>query len=463
MPEHYEEIAPGTGLIAAIRAERSSFHSWAGEMLDNSLDASASRVALLIAADQLSVSDNGHGIERVNDTAVFKISQHAEMRGTKLGRYGVGLKYKAIQHGDILRIRSVSKDGLMSRKVDWSSIQRSGRWLFPIPKRSAAQGQPLGTVVMIEELTKQPKIADIERTKQEIQRRYYPAIENGVEILLNGELIGPIAIPALTDVVERSRTFPGGRSAHVRGGMLVDPSASKLRQVDLCVAFRVIKPDDDFGCDNYGGIRSMFARVELSGPWILSKFKDDIADDPYEEELEAWVEEVLTPILEKCQGASMLLKTKQLEDLLNDMLPQHVRAVRPEQKQRLGRIGEKRKRGAGTANEAPETKSGPAKKKALPPGILIEFADGLNEEWGYGRVQPGKSSTRIQLSRDNPHIAELMNYRDQRLAAIGLYGFACLLLEGKASEGRLAVDLPLGLRAWNLGEQQSIPTAEAAE
>jgi hypothetical protein len=378
------------------------------------------------------------------------------MVGTKLGRFGVGIKYKAIQHGRRLYISSKSKDGLMRRHVDWEKILRGGKWQFEKPVWTSAGMRELGTLISITDLiTKPPKVTDLEKTRLEVQRRYYPALETAVIISLNKTAVEALPVPHLLDAVQADRTFFGGRSARVRAGMLADQS-SRLRQVDLIVAYRVIKPECAFGCDGYGGIRSMYARIDLLGPWHLTKFKDDIAEDPYESELESFVAETLHPILEKCQAQAMFARHRELENLINELLPEQNRMARPEQKQRLNRTG--RKIGAKPDNNLPESSKSSLKSKKPPRGILIEFADGLNELYGFGRAEMGKHSVRIQLSIDNPHILELANGRDQRHASIGLYAIAMLIYEGELSIARL-VDEPIGLRAWRIASQQKLPQA----
>lgn len=458
----YVAIPPGTAIIDAIRAERSMFHSWAGEAIDNSLDANATTVNLIMNGDVLMVEDDGRGITKDRDDASVQIAQHGEMESTKLGRFGIGIKYKAIQHGNVMEIHSVSKDGKLRRSINWQKMRDSNAWLYQVPSRvPVSSGEVTWTRIAIRDLRKKPTNSDVIRTVEEIQRTYYPALEQGKSIILNGETISPIVRPPLTKMIDTQLEFPGGRRARVRAGMLSDPSTAKLKQVDLCMAFRIIKKECAFGCNGYSGIRAMYALVELNDKWKLTKFKDDIADDPYEEKLEAAVEEVLRPILELCESSSMVLKTKKLETLINELIPPELRASRPEKKVSLGRKGEKRgDKTPKSVIDSIEAKSGPVKNKRRPPGILIEFAKALDKTHGYGRALIGRSEIRIQLSDDNPHINLIKQNRDVNSAAIGIYAIATLLLKGEQLQDQqeLAFE-PLGLRAWKLARQQDLPQA----
>jgi Histidine kinase-, DNA gyrase B-, and HSP90-like ATPase len=460
-----EELPPGTSLINAIRAEKSPYHAWAGEVLDNAFDAGATLVQLRMSSDRLEAKDNGEGVLKKFDRAMVQISEHGELRATKLGRFGVGLKYKAIQHGKKLYIQSVSKDGLLRRAVDWEVMRITNKWTYGSAERDEVPaGTPTGTFVSIRELiTREPTKADIQKTRTEIQRRYYPALEQEAIIELNGERIDSIEQPMLRDFVEATLEFPGGRSARVRAGMLAEPETAKLRQIDICIAYRVLVAESAFACDGYGGIRAMWGQLVLFGPWKITKFKDGFAEDPYEDELETKVTEIIEPLLKQCESASMYLRTKHLELLLNEMLPPAQRVARPKQKQKLNRVGEKRgEKEERETEDSEENQSGPVKKKRPPRGILIEFAEGLHKTHGFGRAQTGKASTRIQLASDNPHISILMGFRDQKVAAIGLYAIAMLLYEGELQTAQPGMfDDPIGLRAWKLAGQQTLD--EAAE
>jgi hypothetical protein len=470
MVNKYEEIPPGTALINSIRAEKSPYYAWAGEAIDNSLDAGASIVALEMLKDRLDCLDDGSGITKKHEQDIVQISAHGEMVGTRLGRFGVGIKQKSIQHGKAFVIESISKDGLLRRNVNWEYMLKNGHWLYPESMWSQVKpGTPTQTFVSIRGLiTKPPAKADIQRTNEEIGRRYYPALNAGKTISLNGEPVAPIPHPALRDVIDATLKFGGGRTAHIHGGMLVDPTQQqKLKQVDICCAFRVIKPGSSFGCNGYGGIRSLFATVELNGKWLLTKFKDDIAEDPYLEELEAAVEETLRPILEQCRSQSMTLRIQQIQHLLNEMIPEGLRAARPEQKQKLDRKGPKR--GDKTPRDVSDSvisPTGPVHAKKKPPrGILIEFVSNLCEEYGYGRAQVEKSQSRIQLAADHPTISDLMASRDMNMVANALFAIASLIYEAHiqdiSAQGQLFNE-PLGLRASRLLGYPKVIQPEAA-
>jgi hypothetical protein len=466
-PDHYDvEVNPSTHLIEAIRAEGSDFHQWAGEAMDNSFDAGATKVALIMNAGELTCWDNGNGITKEHDDAVVGISVHGPMTGTKLGRYGVGIKAKAIQHGKTIRFESVSKDGRMVRSWDWNRVSALGRWCYPRAARTPASSSARTyTRVEILDLLYKPTDRNITKTINIIQRMFYPALLSGCSITLNGADILPISAPAMTDVVEGTVDLGEGKKARVVAGMLVEQK-SQLRQVDVTYEWRVIKKESAFACDGFAGITAMYCRVTLEGNWGLAKFKDDLFDKSEYELLEEAVAEIIIPVLEKCHSASMKLKTHRVTQLLNEMVPDHLKISRPVKKDPQGRQGPKR--GDKRVKPAPDTDptpTGPTSGRRPPRGILIEFSDGLHETEGFGRALIEKKSARIQLASDNPHISKLRSGRDEELCVIALYDIAMLLYEGKNSE-QLMFDMGdtdhLGLRAWKKVADH-YQAAEAAE
>ena len=130
--------------------------------------------------------------------------------------------------------------------------------------------------------------------------------------------------------------------------------------------------------------------------------------------------------------------------------------VSPIQKQRLNRVGEKRKIKSDKDGKGLETKTGVLKKKRSPPGLKIELTDSLNLEYGFGRAQFGARSARIQLAKDNPTIAMFLEQRDRKPALVALYSIAAFIYEGDlaANAPNLFQEL-IGLRAWKSASQQS--------
>jgi len=57
----YADITPDTSLVASWANQLHRWPTITGELIDNALDANATRVILTLARDQISIEDNGVG------------------------------------------------------------------------------------------------------------------------------------------------------------------------------------------------------------------------------------------------------------------------------------------------------------------------------------------------------------------------------------------------------------------
>jgi hypothetical protein len=255
--------------------------------------------------------------------------------------------------------------------------------------------------------------------------------------------------PKLTDIVERDISLTAGRTARIRGGLLAEPS--KLWGVHVGFQHRIIMPKDRIGCSDYGGISQMFARVQLSGPWHLGKFKDQLVDEDERDELESALELVLEPILEKCNSASLDTKIAELGELINEGLPESIAAARPHRRKPktdvTAKTKQKKKSNGRVERDKADLGKGPAKTKQPQSGRLLILLEGKNDENGVGLYKPGRPDC-VYLSPDNPAIDKFVQLRDQQHAADALRLIGIMMyVEGKfqrdllRSYGRHVADL----------------------
>ena len=133
MTSDYMDITPDVHFLESIRRDRGSWATLLAEAVDNSLDASASEIAIQLCATVVQIDDNGCGNLRANESAIVKLGAHQPHAGTKLGRFGVGIKYNATSAGDLLEVDSTSRDGHMPLAVHWDRVIKRGRWEIPRP------------------------------------------------------------------------------------------------------------------------------------------------------------------------------------------------------------------------------------------------------------------------------------------------------------------------------------------
>jgi hypothetical protein len=441
------DIRPHVNILESIRAERQDYVLCLGEGVDNAFDADAKRIQVAIDDHQIAFKDDGVGVTRDRLRALARLGEHQGMKTTALGRFGIGIKHQAINCGDVFVVVSSSIDGIVRLEVNWLDILRSGDWEIVDPdwRDSATAGaMKTGTTVSIDKLRRRPKESEKDDARRDLARRFHPALTSGRQIVFNGINIEPIKEPLMTDVIDGTLFLSSNpaKGAHVRAGMLCDP-ASPLFAVDVGYKHRNILISRPFGCGDYGGFRSMYARVELIGDWQLSKFKNEITDDD-SEELQELICEKLKPILEKCKTKSMCLNVEEMTRHLNDMLPPELTAkVRPEKKKTTPPKAAAKKKSAGPgAASAPESKTGPARGRKKPPCVKIEFVKNIPTK-GLGYFDCLDNSHWIFIAEDDPTVSELLKQRDKKTARTALYLIAVALYAEGLARAPVQGELPL--------------------
>jgi histidine kinase/DNA gyrase B/HSP90-like ATPase len=431
------KFPPKVSYLKSLRGDRVRYPVLVGEAIDNAFDANARHISIELGDNLVRFQDDGIGITRNRIESLFSLGDHGMMTSTQLGRFGIGIKTQAINAGDIFTVKSTSVDGCFWVQVNWRKVLASGEWEADDPTwLPFSVGSPTGTIIELSAL-RTPQKYTVEQIIEEMAQRFYPALIDGKTIKVNEKSIPVLADPKMTDVIEKIITLSKNRRAHLRAGILTEKS--KLNRVHVSFRHRVIMPASSVGCGDYGGLTKMFARLQLAGVWHLGKYKDDLTDEDERDELETAVGEALEPILEKCNSASMDARIAALGELIHERLAPEIAAARPVRKQKTVESGEKRKRRPGIVDE-PSHESGPAKTKRPQQGKLLITFEGKNEEDGIGSYQPGRTN-RINLSADNPNIANFVHYRDQTLAADALVLIAFAIYEQGKQER--APELPL--------------------
>lgn len=446
----FDEMPPDTHMLSSLMTQhRGHYSAMVHELVDNGWDAGATEIDLQVRPTLIQAEDNGCGITRGRIDAAVRLGAHAAMSTTQLGRFGIGMKLHAISAGDELHIASTSSDGHVRREVNWAAMLRLGRWAYEKPVWGPVRGNT-GTRITVKKLRWKPaSINDVNKIRTSLAETFYPALAERRMIRLNDDPIPVLAEPALRDVIEATITLESGKGAHVRGGMLVHRD-SLLYQVQVSYKHRVIMAKCAFGCGDHSGLHSMFARVTLIGPWELGQFKNEIVDSDADE-LEAELEQLLKPILEQCSSQSLSAKLDDIESRLNEMLPPEMKPSRPPKQGEKKKTDEKNKRKPKKKGKlytsGVEAETGPtttAKRKE----VKITFEDNLVLEHGYGRCLDGKPF-RIELAKDNPHVASLLHHRDEILATQSLYQIAMMLYcQHRTSTAPGLFDSPFGLAVW---------------
>lgn len=424
------DLTPTTHIIESYRNNLPNYRILCGEAVDNSFDAGATKVDIIIDRQKIQFFDNGIGVTNDRVKSLITLGSHAGMDSTKLGRYGIGIKEQAAAAGDGFSIFSRSRDGLMNININWRVLSESQTWEVtpPIWDMHDSAGETY-TKIVISELRNIPKQSQLTRITAELERMFQPALMSGKTITLNGKLIDPIKDPKLSHVVVETIEVDAGKFATVRAGVLANAASAQLNQVHVSYEHRVIKAQDLFGCGDGIGAHLMFARVTLHGKWDLGKNKTEITDE-HAGYLEERLEEVLEPILARCRKEKLSAVVTEAELAINQMLPSDMRPNRPNKTRteppRQGKkLGAKDAKSALNANDS---HSGPTRGARNASKISFDLVPNLKDANGcdvHGQVKKNGRQIVVQIRSNLPSIKDLIERKlFSSLYLIGLQIYA---------------------------------------
>lgn len=122
------KLAPDAGLVTSLGANH-TLESAIADLVDNSLDAGASRVSIRLLTrndrlTQVEVLDNGKGMDAAAANAAMTIGHQRAYSDGDLGHFGMGLKAASFGHSDVLTVWSTSYGatpvGRRIRRADFS-------------------------------------------------------------------------------------------------------------------------------------------------------------------------------------------------------------------------------------------------------------------------------------------------------------------------------------------------------
>lgn len=373
----FTRIEPTTATILAdINRENMKWSTALGDLIDNSLDAGASRVVIDIdrkgKKTNVEIRDNGSGCDK---PASMMQQGFSTKSGTKsmLGRYGVGLKHASYWLCGVDGATTiVTRSGGVARmaSVRWGDIIKMGEWKIPAVQELTDEQLAVdlidnrGTSIVFRNTDgRQIKSDTFKSLRQEFGFVFSPALRGGrqIEIVLNGAR-HQIAAPS-DPVWSESDQFEvviGNRKARVRAGIKAPGDTSGRLGMSYTFGHRVIIADESDGLGWHS--RNGFAGfVDLNEHWDLGQNKTSITDKHWEDLCDQ-IHARIRPMLEKLKSASMVVQFEALKDdvsmMLGEVLGGHRWNIRGD-RSRVGPFpgaGPSKKRGgqgeAGSGSEA---------------------------------------------------------------------------------------------------------------
>lgn len=354
--EELVDIAPHVNQIVAD-LERQSFE-WVdalGELIDNSLDAGASRITVEVDKRQrrVVVSDDGNGCAEPH--RMFVSGDSIKRRGqTTLGRYGVGLKHASYYFAKLdgtTTIVTSHQDAFRSVRVCWQEIVQRGAWKIDPPIEMsreevlASLPDARGTCIAFRVGRGRGFLAaeQWEKMLQTLAFTFSPALRAGRQIrfaIAGGKpkLLALPRDPSWSESVEFDVEIEH-RKAHVRAGLLAADDKSGRRGLSYGFAHRVILQDTQSGCGDFS-TEGFAGFVDLDHHWQLGQNKSQVTDEAWDQLVDA-IYAKLRPLLEKLRNSTQHLQSEALRGATASMLNQCF-APGTGQAKRPGKPGTKR-------------------------------------------------------------------------------------------------------------------------
>ena len=155
------QLSPDAGLVASLGANH-TLESAVADVVDNSVDAQASRVSIRLLTNrqrliQVEILDNGRGMDSDTITSAFTLGHQRDYVETDLGHFGIGLKAASFAHSNVLTVWSDNADdepvGRRIRRADFSKdfsceVLAHDVAMGASQHRATVFGSPIGTSVI---------------------------------------------------------------------------------------------------------------------------------------------------------------------------------------------------------------------------------------------------------------------------------------------------------------------------
>lgn len=303
--------------IDDIRSRDLSWNHIIAELVDNSLDAKARRVEIIINKRILIVGDDGIGVEDTKALLIY--GRHDPHASTQAGRFGVGAKL-ALYRGDQIDIKTIRDGFRHSISLAVPALRRDASNI-PWPSWHPTH-EPSGTTITIGKIPTYFAEIRLREVRGFLSKTYAPGIQDGRQLLIGKERtqLQPIVAwksPIQTDIRETEHDFGDGRHLRCRAGLILDPKAEG-RGTFAAYGFRHLD-DTQLGLEESPGARIHVALTlteDRKLAWHLDTNKRKLLE-VHANEVSAFLQPFLQPLIDKerekrrnlkIDGANLLLE-----------------------------------------------------------------------------------------------------------------------------------------------------------
>lgn len=220
-------ITPNPKMIESLRYLTYKNHTALADLVDNSLDADADQVRLIIDKnnDEILIIDDGCGMDKATLTEAIKFGSETNKDASELGRFGMGLVTASISMARRIEVISRPADSKTHKIVlDLDRILETHDWnahFEPLTAEDEALLSDLarGTIVRLTHIDKFDR-QSVSNTKAHFGEVFRKFIESGREIFVNDETILPYdpleSAADSTDIIYDDEAEIKGKTFHLK-------------------------------------------------------------------------------------------------------------------------------------------------------------------------------------------------------------------------------------------------------
>lgn len=204
------------------------------ELVANAYDADATKVNITVDSENLTVEDDGSGMDRAGIEQYFTIGSPFKkenpvstiFKRTRIGEFGIG-KFAVLSLCDRFELYTFSKDYGATVVFDRADFEERGDWKMPIIEHKG-HDEKTGTRITLFRLKKSLFIFDLERYLINL----FPLIDKNFSIFLNEKKLQPTYIPG-----ERFKIYETTPYGVIKGEIII--SSLILNKDQIGVGIRV--------------------------------------------------------------------------------------------------------------------------------------------------------------------------------------------------------------------------------
>lgn len=419
------DLTPKTHVLKALRRRGLTHADAFAELIDNSLDAKATRISIEMSQPRIIVTDNGRGVTASDVKSMLTIGEHGDGNDAGLGIYGVGFNLAALCLAGEVEIAGINRGNVVRAAVNWNEVFRAGTWNSPDPRESRVTEDERGILriaesgtrvilskLLLTTLSGQNFVAMCDR----VRFMFTPALRAGMQIVIKPGAAAPhvlaaVELPPFDESVKVEKEV-AGRAVLIRCGVVKDGHRNDFRGFAVAFRHRYIQKSALY-CGDAPSARIAGEIVLLDPAWHadLSDTKSALVRN--QDALIDAVREACADVFSQAAGQARVLRLTGLAARAEAIIREASGSAgsgEPDAKAKRAKRTETDKppaRPTGTGSkhkQAAKTQAGSTFAERARRGLRIEFAPLGNLSLG----EPDLAAVRATLNLDNPHVQRLV-------------------------------------------------------